>query len=251
MTRRERSYIAIIAALALHAVALAILHFTPFSTYQAPSPYAEVDLMEESDEALEEETHTLEDLMRQRVAEDVANLVADANAERSEQRQSSLSQRANERLDAQVEGELRQFEQEAFEAMAERRKAKESERDGEEGEAEKAAQSSKQQALEKYDYYGKAYNGNVTAEYDLPGREARLIHIPGYKCKGGGLVKVNITVNPSGEVMEAEIDGSASSYTGDCLPTEALSSARKSVFFIKSSAAKKQRGSITYRFIPQ
>lgn len=251
MTRRERSYIAIIAALALHAITLAVLHFTPYSSYKAPTPYAEVDLIEENDENLEEETHTLEELMRQRVAEDVANLIADANAERSDQRQSTMSQRANERLDAQVEGELRQFEQEAFEAMAERRKARESERDGAEGEEEEVAESGAQSTRENYDYYGKAYNGNVTAEYDLPGREARLIHIPGYKCKGGGLVKVNILVNPSGEVIEAEIDQARSSYTGDCLPTEALNSARKSVFFIKSSAPKKQSGSITYRFIPQ
>jgi outer membrane biosynthesis protein TonB len=85
----------------------------------------------------------------------------------------------------------------------------------------------------------------------LPGREARFIHIPGYKCKGGGVVKVIIVVNPTGQVVEANIDPTSSSYSGDCLPTEALSSARKSVFFVKSDAPKRQTGSITFRFIPQ
>lgn len=253
MKRRERTYIAIIAALAIHAVVLYVLNEVPHTRYFDVNEFAEVDLADfEDDNAEEEVLKTLEELLAERIREDVANLVADANAERSTERQTYVSPQARDKMAQKVEGELREFERQTFEQMAEQRRQREAEQQPVDGDDKGDGSSiTEQEALDKYDYYGKSYNGNVTAEYDLPGREARLIHIPGYKCKGGGVVKVNVVVNPAGQVVEAEIDPAASSYVGDCLPTEALSSAKRSVFFIKSDAPKRQTGSITFRFIPQ
>lgn len=251
MKARERTYIAIILALAVHAVVLLLLHEFPQRHAIEPTFFAEVDLADFTElEEEEAETHTLEELIAQRVQQDVANLVADANSERTDQRSNYMSAAARDRIAQSVEGELREFERQAFETAAERRSEKESQQtpvDGEDGDG--SAGDSK--PLDKYDYLGKSYNGNVTAEYDVPGREARQLHIPGYKCRGGGVVKVDIVVNPSGQVVEAQINAAASAYSGDCLPEEALNSARKSVFFVKSDAPKRMTGSITFRFIPQ
>lgn len=254
MKRRERTYIAIITALVIHAIVLLILSEVPHTRYFPPDDFAEVSFFEEEEDdnpEEEEETHTMEDLLRDRIREDVANLVADKNAQRTEERQSYVSKSAQERIDEAVESELKEFEREAFETMAEKRKQNQSEQS--ETENDNASEDAKgdQEQQEQYDYFGKSFNGNVTAEYDLPGREARRIHIPGYKCKGGGVVKVNITVNPAGQVVEASIDQNGSKYSGACLPEEAINSAKKSVFFIKSGAPKRQNGTITYRFIPQ
>lgn len=250
MKRRERTYIAIIAALAIHAIVLLTLHHVPQTQSLPQTFYSEVDLVDYPEEEDEEDERTFEELLADRIREDVANLVADANAEKTDVRQSTMSQSARDRMSEAVEGELRELERQTFEQLAERRKNKEAEQqqvDGETGDESTAEEAE----LDKYDYYGKAYNGNVTAEFDLPGREARSIHIPGYKCKGGGVVHVTITVNPAGQVVEAEIDPIKSNYQGDCLPTEALNSAKRSVFFVKSDAPKRQTGSITFRFIPQ
>jgi hypothetical protein len=202
---------------------------------------------EEEDDVL----RTLEEQLQERIRQDVANLVADANAEKTQQRQSYISERSRERIAQAVEGELRELERQTFEQLAERRKQQESDKAAVDGEGADSEGSASQAPLESYDYYGKSYNGKVTAEYDLPGREARLIHIPGYKCKGGGVVRVTIGVNPAGQVIDAEIDAANSQFSADCLPIEALASARKSAFFVKSDAPKRQVGSITFRFIPQ
>ncbi len=252
MKARERTYIAIIIALVIHAIVLFVLNETPHKHYFDVSNYAEVDLMPELDELeVPEETHTLEELMEQRIEEQIANLVADANSQRTDDRQSYVSKAARDRMAAAVEGDLKELERQTFEQAAERRKQEAENKptvDGEEGDEREKTDVSE---LDKYEYYGKSYNGNVTAEYDVPGREARFIHIPGYKCKGGGVVRVNIVVNPNGEVVEAAVDLARSSFQGECLPAEAVSSAKKSRFFIKSDSPKRMAGSITYRFIPQ
>lgn len=251
MKARERTFIAIILALAVHAVVLLLLHEFPQRHVLEPTFFAEVDLADFPDVTEEEvETHTLEELIAERIQQDVANLVADANSERTDQRSNYMSQAARDRIARSVEGELREFERQAFESAAERRSEQESDEQAVDGDLGDGS-ASDDKPLDKYDYMGKSYNGNVTAEYDVPGREARQLHIPGYKCKGGGLVKVDIVVNPSGQVVEAQINAAASAYSGDCLPEEALNSARKSVFFVKSDAPKRMAGSITFRFIPQ
>ncbi len=252
MKRRERIYIAIIAALLIHALVLVMLHEIPHRRAVAPTIYSEVDLIQPIEDLESEPEKTLEQTLADRIREDVANLVADANAEKSSERRSTISQQSRNRIAEEVERDLRALERETFEGLEQKRREQQaSNQESLENGGTESASGNESSAQEQYDYFGKAYNGNVTAEYDLPGREARSIHIPGYKCKGGGTVRVNIAVNQTGQVVEASIDLQHSSYSGDCLPTEALNSARKSVFFVKSEAPKKQVGSITYRFIPQ
>lgn len=243
MKRKDFTYQAIILALLIHVVILGAMHFVPLSEVPQETTYVAVDMA-----VFEEmpEERTLEEIIAERIQQDVANLISDANSEQSADRRSFVSQRQQERINQQVEQELRALEQETFDGLAEERAENQTD------DPQEATDTDiPDQPLDSYDYYGKSYNGNVTAEVDVPGREVRYLHIPGYKCKGGGKVVVTINVDQKGKVTEAEIDAARSSYTGDCIPSEAVNAALKSIFFVQSSAPKRSPGTITFRFIPQ
>ncbi|MFI3277916.1 MAG: TonB family protein [Rikenellaceae bacterium] len=91
--------------------------------------------------------------------------------------------------------------------------------------------------------------GNVTVSFSLkdPIRYSRHLVVPAYRCEGGGQVKVSITVNRAGEVVEARV----SSGGDECMQKTALNAARASRFDINNSAPAKHQGDITYIFIPQ
>ncbi len=61
---------------------------------------------------------------------------------------------------------------------------------------------------------------------------------------------VDIEVQGDGTVTRATID-SANSVIDDCMNAAALEAARSSYFSVSSSASPRQRGSITYMFVPQ
>lgn len=247
MKRKDFKYIAIIAALAIHAIVLAVLNYVPTQRIEQQTEYLSVE-MAEFEELPEEKT--LEELLASRIREDVANLVSNASAERSNERRSYTSRSQTERAEREVSEELDNFAQEEFERVRQERARREAE-NPQENTAPHDDQMLSQEELDAYDYHGESYNGKVTGEVDVPGREIRYLHIPGYKCQGGGVVVLNIVVDRAGEVIEAEIDTGRSSFTGDCIPSEATNSALKSKFFRKSDGPKRSVGTITYRFIPQ
>lgn len=94
------------------------------------------------------------------------------------------------------------------------------------------------------------YSGNVTVSYNLTNRTDRLLYIPAYRCEGGGQVTVDITVDQNGRVIAASVSKAVS--TGDdCILSMAVQAARASTFNLDGTANPKQRGTITYLFIPQ
>ena len=91
--------------------------------------------------------------------------------------------------------------------------------------------------------------GRVTVSFSLtdPVRTSRHLEVPAYRCEGGGDVEVEIAVNRSGEVVWAHVVSGGDA----CMREEALGAARVSRFNIDTSAPARQRGTITYIFIPQ
>ena len=96
----------------------------------------------------------------------------------------------------------------------------------------------------------KAYSGPSVLSYTLDGRKASHLPIPAYKCYGAGDVTVIITVNPQGQVINAQIMEEISS-SDDCLRKFAIRAARLSRFSASNTAPAKQTGEIVYRFIAQ
>lgn len=96
----------------------------------------------------------------------------------------------------------------------------------------------------------KTYSGPSVVSYSLDGRKASHLKIPAYRCYGAGDVTVIITVNPQGQVVNAQVMDAVSS--GDqCLRNFAVRAARLSRFSASTTAPARQTGEIVYRFIAQ
>ena len=96
-----------------------------------------------------------------------------------------------------------------------------------------------------------SFKGSVTAMYELIQRRDEKLPIPAYICKGSGTVKVNISVDREGLVMEATIDKRGSNYKEACIGENALVYAKKSRFSVSTVAPELQNGWILYTFISQ
>jgi len=242
MSKKQIILYAIIVTLLVHAIALVVLAYQKVDYGGAEEQFIEVDFLGEV--ASVQEEVSLEDQIADRLNEQIANLMANANAELSEER-SSYSV-PSEKMSRDVEDDLKRFESEEFERLQREREAE----NQESAPSNPKNTPSKEEPLDNYDYFGKSFNGNVTALADVPGRNPSNIHIPGYLCKGGGKVVLNVIVDQEGYVTSAII-GSGSTTTDQCLLDEAVNSALKSKFAAKSAAPKKSPGTIVYRFIPQ
>lgn len=95
-----------------------------------------------------------------------------------------------------------------------------------------------------------AYSGPSVVSYALDGRKASRLPIPAYRCFGAGHVTVIITVDPSGNVLNAKIQDDASS-DDRCLRDFAIRAARMSKFSASTSAPARQIGNIVYMFVAQ
>ncbi|MBR4757065.1 MAG: hypothetical protein IK076_09000 [Bacteroidales bacterium] len=95
-----------------------------------------------------------------------------------------------------------------------------------------------------------SYSGPSVVSYALEGRKASRLSIPAYRCLGAGHVTVIITVDPSGNVLNAKIQEDASS-SDKCLRDFAIRAARLSKFSASTSAPPRQLGNIVYMFIAQ
>ena len=246
MGRRERFvWQAAIAALIAHvAVLAALVHWGGLPAPRGTA-YASVDFV---DFAVPERTRTMEEAVRERMEqrmEQVRNVAADARAGGTDELRSSVAQ--DDRIAQDVEAELRAFEQSAFDALADGREPDRN-ADIDKGDAGPS------EVDNRYEGWDARYAGQVTAEFSLEGRKGIQIDIPGYRCRGGGVVVVAISVSPGGEVLEAQVqsaqaaDGTA---MAECLTAESLRSAGRCRFQARADAPKRQAGTLTYRFIAQ
>ena len=109
---------------------------------------------------------------------------------------------------------------------------------------------SKPAPIKKDDPKKQTYSGPSVVSYALDGRKASRLSIPAYRCLGAGHVTVIITVDPSGNVVNAKIQDDASS-NDRCLRDFAIRAARLSKFSASASAPARQIGNIVYMFIAQ
>ena len=94
------------------------------------------------------------------------------------------------------------------------------------------------------------YSGPSVLSYELEGRKASRLPIPAYRCIGAGEVRVNITVDRQGTVVNAKVDDGSSASDG-CLRSFAVRAARMSKFSMSTTAPDRQQGYIIYQFVAQ
>ena len=102
----------------------------------------------------------------------------------------------------------------------------------------------------KDDGSSRSYSGPSVLSWHLDDRKASHLPIPAYRCYGGGMVTVVITVNTSGKVIDARVLDDVSSQD-KCLRDFAVRAARMSRFSASPTAPSKQTGDIVYQFIAQ
>jgi len=96
-----------------------------------------------------------------------------------------------------------------------------------------------------------SYDGPTRVYYNLPGRHHLNLPIPIYKCENAGLVVINITVDPAGEITDFSYNDLESSTSSECLYDAAMNAIKRTRFNPDPSAPKKQEGTITYQFVAQ
>ncbi len=102
----------------------------------------------------------------------------------------------------------------------------------------------------KSDAEEKPYSGPSVLSWHLDNRKASRLPIPAYRCYGGGMVTVVITVNTAGKVIDARVLDDVSS-DDRCLRDFAVRAARMSLFSANPSAPSRQVGDIVYQFLAQ
>lgn len=112
------------------------------------------------------------------------------------------------------------------------------------------AQITRPEQTKKEEPKKQTYSGPSVVSYDLGGRKASRLSIPAYRCLGAGHVTVIITVDPSGNVLNAKVEDGVSS-DDKCLREFAIRAARLSRFSASASAPARQMGNIVYLFIAQ
>jgi TonB family protein len=91
--------------------------------------------------------------------------------------------------------------------------------------------------------------GNSGISYSLDGRDFKTLPNPKYDYQGEGKVVVDISVDPSGKVIEAVPGAKGSTTLDDYLLRTAKEAALKATFTPKQDAPVKQKGTITYNFV--
>lgn len=95
------------------------------------------------------------------------------------------------------------------------------------------------------------YEGPTRVYYNLPGRYHLSLPIPIYKCENAGIIVINITVDPVGEIIDFSYNDLESSTSDECLYKAATNAIKRTRFNPDPSAPKKQGGTVTFQFVAQ
>lgn len=237
-SRSQRFWWAMVLTLSLHALVLFALWMQPAGRYAAAAnAFIPVEFAEF--ETFDAPLPSLEDQLRAEMEARVANLVADAGASASSERQSTSAADV-EQMAAEVEAELRAMEQAEFERLA--AEAKEFGLEG----VPDDGQHDQVNTLSGWD---ERYEGRVIVSYDVENRKHVYLPIPGYQCLEAGKVIVAVEIARNGEVVKSSIAQGAPGISAACLNEAALKYASRSVFEPRTDGG--QSGFITYEFVAQ
>ena len=99
------------------------------------------------------------------------------------------------------------------------------------------------------------YAGPTTITYEFleePRSRGKVkLTVPVYRCQGSGVVKVEVSVAPDGDVRDARVLDPIIGNDRTCFADAALAAARTSQFRIELKAPEKHLAIITYNFIAQ
>lgn len=172
----------------------------------------------------------------------------------NDSRKTSSQNYSKSSIDKQIENDLRNFEKAAFkEYGADNPTYNNKTYDTK----QTPVKSTQKKEVQPHGDGGKTVvKGRTMVSYNMNGRYPHnnndwYIRNPGYTCESNsnGTVVVNIVINKAGDVLEANINTSASHGATNCMLQKARQYALMSRFAYKSTASETQSGTITYRFV--
>ena len=95
------------------------------------------------------------------------------------------------------------------------------------------------------------YKGPTTITYSLEGRYHLHLPIPVYRCEGEGELTIDIAVDQRGRVVQVQVPETGDDFNAICLADAARRAALNTRFNADYNAPFRQRGTITYHFLPQ
>ena len=111
---------------------------------------------------------------------------------------------------------------------------------------EEAKQKLGEKEAQKKEFTNNLAKRRTSVSYSLVNRNSYRLPPPIYTCIEGGRVVVNIEVNSSGNVIDADFNAKSSGTSNGCLVDNAIAYALKAKFSSDSKAS--QKGTITYLF---
>ena len=94
------------------------------------------------------------------------------------------------------------------------------------------------------------YKGKTRITVNLSNREIRRQDVPVYRCEAGGVIVIQIMVDQTGNVINANYSNQSGSKD-ECLVEEAINYSYRFLFSADFTAEARQKGTITFEFIPQ
>jgi len=220
-TKESSVWWGIAISLGIHAVILFAMSKQPLIFDDSSvGPFVEVEFSVNHLE--EQEVKTLEESLRERLDQRVANLISNDEAKATDERMSSSV--ASKQMQRQVEEELRDLERAEFE------KAQQVSKDFGRNDIPDDGQNNDINTMSEWQ---NRYNGRVLVSYKVSNRNHLQLPVPGYKCQVAGVVKVEVELGKDGRVehakiLESNVKGSAAAQ--GCLEEEAIQSARSTIF---------------------
>lgn len=244
----ERYKFAIIGTALFHVAIFLCTNFTTIeSAYFVQEEITEADIPMDEIE-LDDEMMKLLELENPSISEpkEVMNMAADEN----DSREKSYEDFSTQELDQQVEMDAKELEKQYFEEWAATHPDK-SPSDFADVQKEREKEKEKQRnnsPSKNIDTGGSnAYAGQVMVSFNLPGRDAYSLPVPGYTCNGSGKVVIQVKVDGNGDVKEAQFLSGKSPGATECMVNRAKRYAKKSRFNMGGSGSS-ATGTITYTF---
>lgn len=236
MRLRPQQYWAIIITLLFHTILIWALFFSEINKSEGLDVY-EIELKPEAPENKEEEKNA--DIQQKAEAE-LKEMLASRAAKRAVRGERWAEKQSTQDIEQLQEAfEQRQEQTKALGKMQKKPQISFSEKD-------EIKEEEKQEAPQTVFFVGKS-----RVEYFLAERYRKKLPIPVYKCEGGGIVEIAISVNRRGNVVNAEVVKERSRSASDCMQKAALNAALTSVFSERPEALVIQQGRIIYQFAAQ
>lgn len=154
---------------------------------------------------------------------------------------------ADARFIAEAENERQQIDESTLSKLQEMNKAIENGGQDYNSRAEEVKKLKESSSSDVQNFRDQNVERNTTLAYQLKDRRAVSLPNPVYTCDAYGKIVITIRVDSKGEVKDADYNQTLSTTSNQCLIDSALDYARRSLFN-EDSSKPKQLGTISYNF---